>query len=168
MANSSGRLGIIDGASLLVFSNLTEVSALQPEIATKYARMAEAVADRYTTYDSGKTGYAEDMADALHIIAEHLVVRFSDVVRRIDAIGLQSEQQGPHGYNRVIGKIGELIPPFALSILDYFAASAVRHSATFTKVFASPQMTDADTNTTRLSRVDEEEEFPFIEFDENL
>ena len=168
MASAVGRLSLIDGASLLAFSNLSEVSNLQPEIADRYARMAEALAARYTTYNSGKDGYAEDMADALHLIGEHLVVRFSGVARRIDALGLQSESQGPHSYVRVEGKINELVPPLAMEILNYFAIAAPKHSSTFTKVFAAPQMTDDDENTDRLSRDEEEVDFPFIEFDENL
>ena len=168
MANPVGRIGLIDGASLLDFSTLIEVSNLQPEIADRYARMAEALAARYATYDSSKVGYAEDMADALHLMGEHLVVRLSGVPRRIDALGLSSESQGPHSYTRVEGKIDELVPRLAMEILNHFATSTPKHSATFTKVFAAPQMTDDDENADRLSRVEEETDFPFIEFDENL
>ena len=168
MASPVGRLGLIDGASLLAFSTLTEVSDLQPEATDRYARMAEALAARYTIYDSGKVGYAEDMADALHMMGEHIVVRFSGVARRIDALGLQSESQGPHSYTRIEGKIDELVPPLAMEILNYYATTAPKHSATFTKVFAAPQMTDDEENVDRLSRADEEIDFPFIEFDENL
>ena len=167
MASSLGRLGLIDGASLLSFSMLSEVSDLQPEVADRYARMAEAVAARYTVYDTSKSGYAEDMADALHLIAEHIVVRLSDVARRIDALGLRSESQGPHSYTRAEGRISELIPPLAFEILNYFATTAPKHHATFTKVFAAPEMTD-DVIAGRLTRAEEKEDFPFIEFDENL
>ena len=168
MAKQVGRLGLIDGASLLAFSTLTEVSGLQPEVADRYARMAEALAARYATYDSSKEGFAEDMADALHLTGEHLVVRLSGVARRIDALALKSESQGPHSYTRVEGKINELIHPLALGILDYFATTSPKHSSTFTKVFAAPQMTDDEVNVDRLSRAEEETDFPFIEFDENL
>lgn len=168
MPNPVGRLGLIDGASLLAFSTLHEVSSLQPEIANRYARMAEALAARYATYNSSKEGYAEDMADALHLMGEHLIIRLSSVPRRIDALGLQSESQGPHNYTRVIGKIDELVPPLAMEILNHFATTSPKHSSTFTKVFAAPQMTDDDENVDRLSRVEEETDFPFIEFDENL
>lgn len=162
-----GRLGLIDGASLLEFSFLNELKKVQPEVVDRFARQAEALAARFADYDTGKVGYIEDMRDALHSIAEQLVVKFSEVPRRIEAIGVLAETQGPHSFT-LRGRVSDFIPPYALDILNYYASSTTKHSATFTKVFASPLLTDAGENTDRITREDEEVDIPFIEFDENV
>lgn len=161
-----GRLGLIDGAKLVTFSTLPEVKELATEQADRYASMAEGVAARYAEYDTGKSGYREDMPDALCLIGEQLVVRLGQVPRRIEALGLVSETQGPHSYNKLVGKIDEIVPILAREILDFFALTPPKHGVLLTKVFASPLVTDARTNLSRLSRGDEEQFDPFVEFDE--
>jgi len=163
-----GRLGLIDGASLLNFSTLGEVQETVDDQADRLARMAEGVAARYAEYNPSLEGYNEEMPDALHMIGEALAVKFSETARRIDLLGLQSESQGPHRYVRAAFKFNEIIPTLALSILDFFALSSPKHSVSFTKVFSTPLLTDADDNDARQTRLTEEMDNPFIEFDENL
>jgi len=163
-----GRLGLIKGETLVAFSTLQEVRELDVDKADIYARMAEGIAARYAEYDTGRTGYREDMPVALCLIGEQVTIRLSQVVRRIEAIGLEAESQGPHSYRRTLGKLDEIIPPLAREILDYYAVAPSKHGVLLTKVFASPLLTDADGNAARPLRADEELDDPFVEFDENV
>ncbi len=168
-ATHPGRLALIDGASLIEFSDLPEVKALNPAKADMYAAMSEGRAVRYAPegYETGADGFNEDMVVALHILGEQIVVRQESVARRVEALGMKAESQGLHKYERLESRVEQLIPFASSEIFDFYANVNQVHGVTTSKIFASPHMTDASANSGRLTIREEEVFEPYVDLDVN-